>query len=75
MIYMGYDMLEQGVVAWNEDTAASIFVRDGAPGAEEVLNGLHSVSEPSDRENEIWMCQVQYSDQAWDDLICVGELL
>ena len=85
MIYLGYDIMRQVCIARYQD--ATIVCEDSDRAAE-ILNGLCDVAEDlpraQDAQGEVdgvevvivshtpWMKAVQYSDQAWNDLLSVG---
>jgi hypothetical protein len=86
MIYLGYDGMEQAVFAEHMGEFIKIKDRDN-PRISEVIDGLCAVSERIEPEKpitegnvsvvirEIWTHRVEYSDQAWADLLEIGELV
>jgi hypothetical protein len=86
MIYMGYDLVNQGCLFSCE--RGNVFIGDekaSHPPADAVINGLMDVSEEVDnyvkrRDQGIEVIvttpftrRVQFSEQAWSDLLRVGE--
>jgi len=90
MIYLGYDPIRQGTWARHEDKRIFVAHRDDRR-IGEVLGGLHNVSTPISLADPMafdvdgveiyinidlgWQCTVDYSDQAWNDLLEIGELV
>ena len=82
MIYLGYDPVCQAEIAMHNGT---VIVCDGSQRASEILNGLCTVALPHPELHSAgvedgveivvrtpWMKTVQYSDQAWNDLLSVA---